>query len=71
MDLGGGQRLAHTIIDLSLMEFGDGPKGSSWLARMLKLRDDSSLGPFRLAFFEALIRAADWRASQKAGNKNA
>ena len=66
-DIGAGHMLSPTALDLSFMEFGDGPKGPSWLSRMLSLRDDPSLGPFRLAFLEALIRAADWRASEKAG----
>lgn len=34
----------------------------SWAERMLRLRDQ--LGPFRLAFLEALLRAADSRASR-------
>jgi hypothetical protein len=29
----------------------------------LRLRDDLQLGIFRLAFFEGVLRAADWRAS--------
>jgi CRISPR-associated endonuclease/helicase Cas3 len=56
-----------TVLDLSYMELGEGPRGPSWLARMLSLRDDLSLGPFRLAFLEGLLRAADWRASQNQG----
>jgi len=35
----------------------------SWTARACALRDDPALGPFRLAFLEALVRIADWRAS--------
>ena len=35
----------------------------SYTARMLTLRDRSDLGPFRLAWLEMLVRAADWRAS--------
>jgi CRISPR-associated endonuclease/helicase Cas3 len=65
-DLGDDHRMPETRLDLSYMEFGEGSKGASWLARMLALRDDPSLGPFRLAFFEALLRTADWRASEKA-----
>ena len=70
VELGKGQSLPETALDLSYMEFGDGPKGPSWLARMLALRDDPSLGPFRLAYLEALLRVADWRASQRAGVEN-
>ncbi len=62
-DLGGDVKLPLTALDLSYMEFGEGERGPSWLARTLALRDDPELGPFRLAFFEALLRAADWRAS--------
>lgn len=35
----------------------------SWTERMLALRDRTDLGPFRLAFLEALVRIADFRAS--------
>ncbi len=41
---------------------GDG----SWTARALKLLAD--LGPFKLAYLEALLRAADVRASRKEAN---
>jgi CRISPR-associated endonuclease/helicase Cas3 len=43
------------------MQLGEG----SWLERMLALRDDPALGPFRLAFLEAAVRIADWLASDK------
>ena len=71
VDLGGGHTLPQMVLDLSYMEFGEGPRGPSWLARMLALRDDAALGPFRLAYLEALLRGADWRASQKAEGKDA
>jgi CRISPR-associated endonuclease/helicase Cas3 len=45
------------------MELGLSAAGSSWLERMLALRDRD--GPFRLAYLEALLRVADWRASAK------
>ncbi|MFO8070280.1 MAG: CRISPR-associated helicase Cas3' [Polyangia bacterium] len=64
-DLGGGVKLDATTIDLSYMELGEGEKGPSWLARMLTLRDE--FGPFRLAYLEALLRAADRRASAGKG----
>jgi CRISPR-associated endonuclease/helicase Cas3 len=62
--LGGGERMPETKLTLSYMQLGDDPAtGPSWLARMLALRDAEDLGPFRLAFLEALLRVADWRAS--------
>lgn len=49
-------------LDLGLMEMGENPNGrASWAARAQALLAD--LGPFRLAYLEALIRMADWRAS--------
>ncbi|MEE9911028.1 MAG: CRISPR-associated helicase Cas3' [Deltaproteobacteria bacterium] len=61
-ELGGGIQMPATMLNLAFMEMGDNPEtGPSWLARMLELRD--SLKPFRLAFLEALMRIADWRAS--------
>lgn len=61
-DLGGGVRMPETKLSLSYMRLGeDNATGPSWLARMLALRDE--MGPFRLAFFETLLRIADWRAS--------
>lgn len=41
----------------------------SWAERMLGLRD--TLGPFRLAYLEAILRAADMRASRKAEQRAA
>ncbi|KUL02488.1 MAG: Uncharacterized protein XE11_1752 [Methanomicrobiales archaeon 53_19] len=62
-DLGGGVTLPRTAIDLSFMDLGHGANGPSWFARVLELRDRPDLGPFRLAFMEALMKAADERAS--------
>ena len=50
-------------LDLSFMQMGEGQHGPSWLARTVALRD--RLGPFRLAFLETLLRAADARASRE------
>lgn len=50
-------------LDLSFMQMGEGRHGPSWLARTVALRD--RLGPFRLAYLETILRAADARASMK------
>lgn len=49
-----------TTLDLSPMELG---ADISWTDAVVGLRDDPELGPFRLGFLEALLRVADWRAS--------
>lgn len=49
-----------TSLNLAGMELGADP---SWSDVVLRLRDASDLGPFRLGFLEALLRVADWRAS--------
>jgi CRISPR-associated endonuclease/helicase Cas3 len=51
-------RLPATTLDLDVLD-----AQPSWTARACVLRDDPALGPFRLAFLEALVRIADWRAS--------
>lgn len=56
-----GEVVGPLALDLSCMQLGP----ESWLERMLALRDDQSLGPFRLAFLESMVRIADWRASDK------
>jgi CRISPR-associated endonuclease/helicase Cas3 len=48
-------------IQLSLATMELGAEGGSWTDRMLRLRD--TIGPFRLAYLEMLLRAADERAS--------
>jgi len=50
--------LPETTLELDRLD--DPP---SWTARACALRDDPELGPLRLAFLEALVRIADWRAS--------
>jgi CRISPR-associated endonuclease/helicase Cas3 len=57
--LPGGESIGPLALDLTPMRIGHG----SWLERMAKLRDAPDLGPFRLAYLEALVRIADWRAS--------
>lgn len=64
VDLGGAVIAPATPLSLGLMEMGMSDNGKpSWAERMLGLRD--GFGPFRLAFLETLLRAADMRASSK------
>jgi CRISPR-associated endonuclease/helicase Cas3 len=51
--------LAARPVSLQAVRFGRG----SLTSRALRLRDREDLGPFRLAFCEAVVRSADWRAS--------
>jgi CRISPR-associated endonuclease/helicase Cas3 len=65
-DLGGGVTAPSVKLSLEPMELGlceKEPFGGqpSWTERMFRLRD--KLGPLRLAYLEALLRAADVRAS--------
>lgn len=50
-------------LDLAPMEIGETNGSRSWAERALALRDRPDLGPFRLAFLEAIVRLADWRVS--------
>lgn len=67
--LGGNVIAPPVSLSLELMELGlceqppfkDQP---SWIDRMIRLRDDPALGPFRLAYLESILRAADMRASR-------
>ncbi|MGH9650180.1 MAG: CRISPR-associated endonuclease Cas3'', partial [Terriglobales bacterium] len=58
-----GETLPATTLRLDLMQLGEGPQGSSWTTRTQRLL--KQLGPFHLAWLEALVRIADWRASRK------
>ena len=66
VELADGSTVGPTNLDLAVMRMGDSSGGTSWLSRMLSLRDDPALGPFRLSFLETLLRAADGRASASA-----
>ena len=57
-----GESLPEIELRLSVMALGEGPQGPSWTARTQRLL--SELGPFRLAWLEAIVRIADWRASR-------
>ena len=67
VDLGGNVTApAVAALDLSPMLLGRVDGQPSWAERVLKLRDSKELGPLRLAYLEAIIRAADMRASKAA-----
>jgi CRISPR-associated endonuclease/helicase Cas3 len=73
-DLGGGITAPGVTLSLEPMELGLGERPPfagqpSWADRMIRLRD--ALGPFRLAYLEAILRAADWRASKAAQQRAA
>jgi CRISPR-associated endonuclease/helicase Cas3 len=53
--------LSVPAVQLSLAVMDFGADGRSWTDRMLRLRDE--IGPFRLAYLEVLLRAADEEAS--------
>jgi CRISPR-associated endonuclease/helicase Cas3 len=71
-----GAQLPALTLDIRLLgtqapgprEPGAWPPGAgaaaSWAERTAALRDRPDLGPFRLAYLEALVRIADWRASR-------
>ena len=63
VDLGEGVSIGETALDMSIAQIGlDGEGRRSWLERSLGLLE--WLGPFRLAYLEAIVRAADMRASR-------
>jgi len=71
----GDSTLAQSVaLSLEPMELGLGEREPfvdqpSWAERCLNLRD--TLGPFKLAFLETLLRAADGRASDNPGQTEA
>ncbi len=71
-ELGRDIKAPAVTLDLDCMRLGTGtPGAASWAERMLALRDRTDLGPFRLAYLEAVLRAADRRASAAEGDENA
>ena len=65
-DLGDGVIAPAVTLSLDSMELGLSVRGQpSWAERMLALRDDPDLGPFRLAYLESVLRAADMRVSAR------
>ncbi len=71
-DLGDGLVAPPVELSLEPMELGLSASGQpSWAERMLSLRDDPELGPFRLAYLECLLRAADMRVSARIAGDDA
>lgn len=66
VDLGGQTVSPALSLDLSPMQLGG---ETSWTARALDLLEQ--LGPFRLAYLEAVLRVADCRASRKESTPDA
>jgi len=66
VELSGGRVFPETCLTLDVMGLGLTESGeSSWIEMAARLRDTSSVGPFRLGYLEAVMRVADWRASFK------
>ena len=67
VELPDGARLPSLRLDTGVFGIGEDAAGRmSWTARVVALRDRPDLGPFRLAYLEALVRVADWLASGRA-----
>lgn len=70
VDLGNGETSPACTLSLDVTRLGTTTSGErSWTARALALLDQH--GPFRLAWYEALVRIADWRASDILAPKDA
>ncbi|MBX3251073.1 MAG: CRISPR-associated endonuclease Cas3'' [Myxococcales bacterium] len=54
-------------LPLGVAALGRGDHGASWTDRVVRLLEE--LGPFRLAYLEALVRIADWRASEQPSSR--
>ena len=63
VDLGEGLRVPSTTLSLTPMQMGRREGAPSWMEMTIALRE--RFGPFRLAYLEALVRAADVRASMR------
>lgn len=65
VDLGGGIASAPVTLSLDSLRIGSVDGKHAWVERVGALRDDLSVGPFRLSYMELLVRLADWRASEE------
>lgn len=58
-----GEVVPPRTLRLEIMKLGEGACGPSWTTRTRRLL--KALGPFQLAWCEALVRVADWRATRQ------
>ena len=61
--IGDRETVHDVVLHLDIAELGGGVSGRSWAERTHALLE--RYGPFRLAWLEALVRVADWRASAR------
>ena len=58
-----GQTVGPLTLSLDAMDAGSTETGKSWTSLTSNLVNRDDLGPFRLGFLEAVVRIADWLAS--------
>ncbi|MCW5889583.1 MAG: CRISPR-associated endonuclease Cas3'' [bacterium] len=63
LQIGERETVRSAVLRLDVAELGGGAAGRSWAERVQGLV--ARYGPFRLAWMEALVRVADWRASAR------
>ena len=62
-----GRVVPPSVMRLDAFQLGSSAVGDSWQTRTQRLLLREDLGPFRLGFLEAFVRAADARASARPG----
>jgi CRISPR-associated endonuclease/helicase Cas3 len=61
--IGDRETVREAVLRLDVAELGGGASGRSWAERTQGLLE--RYGPFHLAWLEAIVRVADWRASAR------
>jgi len=64
-----GETSPEIAISLAPFRIATDDGSTTWVERVMRLRDSEEHGPFRLAFLELLVRIADWRASRRAAEE--